>query len=165
MVDPLKKSWHLGKTLRDIRIPQEHLNQLHVISTFVSLKIYLHFPSGPAPEIINGRIAMWAFFYGGLSELAGAGSFLDQLVDHPFGVSTAAITITLASFIPTLVAEVPFGELLDTATEDGLPSNVKYFTYATEKLHARIAMTAFPIFLALEIVTGQSVVGLAKSFL
>jgi hypothetical protein len=96
--------------------------------------------SGPAPELINGRLAMLAFVAALGAELSTGESVLRQFADQPTGVLLAGITFIAASLIPILKA---------TKREAFGP-----FSPAAEMLNGRAAMIGFASLLAVEAVRG-----------
>lgn len=56
--------------------------------------------SGPAPELINGRLAMLGIFAAIFAELSSGESVLRQFADEPTGIILAAVTFSVASLIP-----------------------------------------------------------------
>lgn len=56
--------------------------------------------SGPAPEIINGRLAMIAFVAALGAELSSGESVLTQFKDAPVGVIGTFLLFSAASLIP-----------------------------------------------------------------
>ncbi|KAI7836767.1 hypothetical protein COHA_009405 [Chlorella ohadii] len=98
--------------------------------------------SGPAPELINGRLSMLAFVAALGAELASGEPVLRQLGEEPTGVFLAVITFAAASLIPMLnsAERKPFGP----------------FTPAAEMLNGRAAMIGFAALLAVEAVRGTA---------
>ena len=118
--------------------------------------------SGPAPEIVNGRLAMWGFLWGAIGELTGGTTLGQQFSSAPVGTLWTAAVLIVASFLPSLISEVPFGELLDTASDVGLPDPIKPFNNRVEILNARLAMLGFAGFMGIEAVTGAPTLSLIK---
>ncbi len=58
--------------------------------------------SGPAPELINGRLAMVAMVSAIGAELASGESFLRQLADQPTLITLAAVLVAAGSLVPLL---------------------------------------------------------------
>ncbi|PRW50936.1 Carotene biosynthesis-related CBR [Chlorella sorokiniana] len=98
--------------------------------------------SGPAPELINGRLSMLAFVAALGAELASGEPVLRQLGEEPTGVFLAVITFAAASLIPMLnsAERKPFGP----------------FTPAAEMLNGRAAMIGFAALLVVEAVRGTA---------
>lgn len=98
--------------------------------------------SGPAPELINGRLAMLAFVAALGAELSTGETVLRQLADEPTGVILAAIAFITASLIP----------LLNSTKREAFGP----FTPAAEMLNGRAAMIGFAALLAVEAVRGSA---------
>lgn len=84
-------------------------SQLNESRTAVSVKVFLaSLPadamafSGPAPEAINGRLAMLAFVAAVGAELASNVTTVDQFKSAPVPVFVAFAVFTVASLIPIL---------------------------------------------------------------
>eukprot|EP00270_Netrium_digitus_P013162 TRINITY_DN434_c0_g1_i2.p1 TRINITY_DN434_c0_g1~~TRINITY_DN434_c0_g1_i2.p1 ORF type:complete len:256 (+),score=59.46 TRINITY_DN434_c0_g1_i2:96-770(+) len=117
--------------------------------------------SGPAPELINGRLAMYAFVICGGAEVFQGGTIWQQFLSSPLGTISTTSFLVLASFIPSLLAEVPFAELQHAACREGMPGLLQYFHTGIEQLHGRIAMAAFLIMIIIEAATGAPTFGRA----
>ena len=98
--------------------------------------------SGPAPELINGRLAMLAFVAALGAELSTGESVMRQLADEPTGVILAATTFAAASLIP----------LLSSSRREAFGP----FTPSAEMLNGRAAMLGFASLLVVEAVRGGS---------
>lgn len=98
--------------------------------------------SGPAPELINGRLAMLAFVAALGAELSTGETVLRQLADEPTGVVLAALAFITASLIPMLSS---------TKREAFGP-----FTPSAEMLNGRAAMIGFASLLAAEAIRGSA---------
>ncbi|KAL4444194.1 hypothetical protein ABPG75_011931 [Micractinium tetrahymenae] len=98
--------------------------------------------SGPAPELINGRLAMLAFVAALGAELSTGESVLRQLADEPTGVLLAALAFITASLIP----------LLNSTKREAFGP----FTPAAEMLNGRAAMIGFASLLVAEAVRGSA---------
>ena len=96
--------------------------------------------SGPAPELINGRLAMLAFVAALGAELSTGESVLRQLADEPTGAVLAAITFAVASLIP----------MLNNARREAFGP----FSPNAEMLNGRAAMIGFAALLVTEAVRG-----------
>jgi hypothetical protein len=98
--------------------------------------------SGPAPELINGRLAMLAFVAALGAELSSGQTVAAQLGDEPTGIVLAGVTFIAASLIPLLSA---------TKREAFGP-----FTPNAEMLNGRAAMIGFASLLVVEAVKGSA---------
>lgn len=98
--------------------------------------------SGPAPELINGRLAMLAFVAALGAELSTGQTVLTQLAEEPTGVVLAAVAFATASLIPMLASSKreAFGP----------------FTPSAEMLNGRAAMIGFASLLIVEGVRGAA---------
>jgi hypothetical protein len=92
--------------------------------------------SGPAPELINSRLAMLGFVAALGSELASDESVLTQWASEP----------TLISLTFALIAAASFPPLLAGRTNEKLGP----FTPEAEKLNGRAAMIGFAALLVIE---------------
>lgn len=92
--------------------------------------------NGPAPEKINGRLAMLALSAVMIEELQGGGSILEQILQPSWSLAATALLIIFASLVPIQkgAIEEPF----------------YMFTPAAERLNGRLAMLGFAALLALE---------------
>lgn len=98
--------------------------------------------SGPAPELINGRLAMLAFVAALGAELSSGESVLRQAAEEPTGVALAVVTFAVASLIP----------LLSTTRREAFGP----FSPAAEMLNGRAAMLGFAALLCLEKLHGAA---------
>lgn len=98
--------------------------------------------SGPAPELINGRLAMIGFISALGAELGSGESVLRQLSDEPTGIILTFILFSAASLIP----------LLNSTKREAFGP----FTPEAETLNSRAAMIGFAIVLASELLTGKA---------
>jgi hypothetical protein len=91
---------------------------------------------GPAPEVINARLAMVAFAASAAAEVEGGGSVLVQAQTASTGVAALCAVITLASLVPICAGVKRQG-----------PGP---FTTDAELVNGRLAMLAFAAQLGLE---------------
>ncbi len=96
--------------------------------------------NGPAPEKINGRLAMMALAVVCRTEVLTGVAVLDQAQSPSWGVAAAMVLIVYASMVPIRAGAIdePFG----------------VFTPAAERVNGRLAMLAFAALVALEWYTG-----------
>ncbi len=98
--------------------------------------------SGPAPEIINGRLAMLAFVSALFAELSSGETVVSQFKDEPTGVLLTFVLFASASLIPMIqgTTREAFGPLTPKA----------------EELNGRAAMIGFAALLIVEGVKGSA---------
>ena len=98
--------------------------------------------SGPAPEIINGRLAMLAFVSALFAELSSGETVVSQFKDEPTGVLLTFVLFASASLIPMIqgTTREAFGPLTPKA----------------EELNGRAAMIGFAALLIVEGVKGRA---------
>ncbi|PSC70183.1 Carotene biosynthesis-related CBR [Micractinium conductrix] len=97
--------------------------------------------SGPAPELINGRLAMVAFVAALGAELSSGQSVVSQASAEPAAIALAGLVFVTASLIPLATsAKRTFGP----------------FTPAAEMLNGRAAMLGFAALLVAEAVRGSA---------
>ena len=106
--------------------------------------------TGESPETLNGRAAMVGFVGGGIAEAATGQTLGEQLSGHLPEVAAFALFLVLASLAPALRAEFSNQGLGDEDEPEW-----RLFTPAAEKVHARIAMVAITVQVALESLTGR----------
>lgn len=95
--------------------------------------------SGPAPELINSRLAMLAFVAALGAELATGESVFQQLKDQPVLVVAGAVLFAWASLVPILLGRAGDYE-----------KGVGPFTRAAEITNGRAAMIGFAALLIIE---------------
>ncbi|KIZ07947.1 Carotene biosynthesis-related protein CBR [Monoraphidium neglectum] len=100
--------------------------------------------SGPAPELINGRLAMLGVVAAIAAELASGESVLKQVSDEPTGIVFAFGIFIAASFAPLLSNVLPSAESVG-------PFNAK-----AELINGRAAMIGFAALLAIELAKGSA---------
>ncbi|GAB4817268.1 hypothetical protein N2152v2_004314 [Parachlorella kessleri] len=97
---------------------------------------------GPAPELINGRLAMLAMLAALASEAATGESVFRQWASEPVAISLTVITFAVASLIP----------MLQTTKREPFA----FFTPKAEMLNGRLAMLGFASLLAIEAARGSA---------
>ena len=100
--------------------------------------------SGPAPELINGRLAMLGVVAALAAEFASGESVFRQIAEEPTGIAAVFAIFIAASFAPLLSNTLPESESLGP------------FTAAAEKLNGRAAMIGFAALVAIEAVKGSA---------
>ena len=93
--------------------------------------------SGPAPELINGRLSMLAFVAALGAELSTGEPVLKQLSDQPVLIAAGAALFAWASLVPILLGK-------------GERKAVGPFAPAAEMLNGRAAMLGFAALLIVE---------------
>jgi hypothetical protein len=96
--------------------------------------------AGPAPEVINGRLAMVGFLATAVNELQQRGTIEEQLVGNPVPVAVFVLVTMYATLVPIMkgVKNEAFGPMSPRA----------------ETTNGRAAMLAFVVMLVLEQRTG-----------
>jgi len=90
---------------------------------------------GPAPELINGRLAMLGFVAAVAAEFSSGQGVLQQWASEPTGIAAAFALFAAASFPPLLA---------------GRKESLGPFTPEAEKLNGRAAMIGFALLLIIE---------------
>ena len=98
--------------------------------------------SGPAPELINGRLAMLAVVAAIGAELSTGESVLRQLASAPATIGLAAVLFTVASLI--------------TMFNGSKREAFAFFTPAAEMANGRAAMLGFASLLVVEGIRGAA---------
>ncbi|KAK9822094.1 hypothetical protein WJX74_006649 [Apatococcus lobatus] len=111
--------------------------------------------TGPAPERVNGRIAMLAFVAGVVAERVGHKSIAEQAGQATTSVIFFMILISAASIIPKYSSGTSLKELTETASRDGLPANLRFFNKTHEVWTGRVAMLGFLGLVAVEVFLGH----------
>jgi len=84
--------------------------------------------AGPAPELINGRLAMLAFVAAAAAEVSSGESMLRQLADQPTLIVLSAVLVAVGSLVPLT------GGGKDTKSPLG------FLTASAEMINGRAAM-------------------------
>lgn len=92
--------------------------------------------SGPAPELINGRLAMLAIVAAIGAELSTGQSVLTQFNAAPVSITLTAIVFTIASLIPQF--------------QGAKREAFAFFSPAAEMANGRAAMLGFAALLVVE---------------
>ena len=68
--------------------------------------------NGPAPEIINGRLAMVGFLAAAYNEITTGDTVVKQIADAPIGVGVFVLATVYATLVPVMkgVKNEAFGE-------------------------------------------------------
>jgi len=111
--------------------------------------------SGPAPERINGRVAMWAFLICSLQELLYGQSVVQQFQAHPVATVFLGLTLSVASVAPKYVSGVSLNDLQEAASRDGLPQALRFFNKTHEIWLGRVAMLGLVGLAGLELYLGH----------
>jgi hypothetical protein len=106
--------------------------------------------SGPAPELINGRLAMLGVVAAIAAELASGESVLKQVSDEPTGIVFAFGIFIAASFAPLLSNVLPSAESVGPfnakVSDDWLPVlRVPKMTMRSAMLHQHVCILHSPL--------------------
>jgi hypothetical protein len=102
---------------------------------------------GPAPETINGRLAMLGVVTGLVFEFTTGLGLRQQFADHPLTVLGSFVLIALASYVP-----ITRGYTRKEPFENGI------WTAKSENWNGRTAMLGFTAMIITEALAGQSTV-------
>jgi hypothetical protein len=102
---------------------------------------------GPAPETINGRLAMLGVVTGLAFEFTTGLGLRQQFADHPLTILASFIIIALASYVP-----ITRGYTRKEPFENGI------WTARNENFNGRVAMLGFTAMILTEALAGQSTV-------
>jgi Chlorophyll A-B binding protein len=94
---------------------------------------------GPAPELVNGRLAMLAFLAGISAEIASHETIYQQFADAPVPILAAAAVIIVASIVPIVRGSA----VLDDGAGEGL--KIGSFNVTNELINGRAAMLGLAI--------------------
>ena len=105
------------------------------VSLFQAMKVF-----GPAPERINGRLAMFMFIPMVIREMETSETILEQFSNPSYGYIAACLVLSYASMIPILkgAKDEDFG----------------FMKVSVEKTNGRVAMLAWLTVLGLEYYAG-----------
>lgn len=110
--------------------------------------------TGPAPERVNGRLAMLAFVAVAFGELTTGKSVLEQVPTVPFRIVIVSLLISAASIIPKYSSGTSLHDLTEAASRTGLPPQLKFFNKTHEVWLGRVAMLGFTGLIIAELVKG-----------
>ncbi|GHP11809.1 early light-inducible protein [Pycnococcus provasolii] len=99
--------------------------------------------SGPAPETINGRLAMVGFVSAVAAEFSKQETIVQQFGDATNAIIATAITFIVASLIPMLKGDVD-------------KSTTGMFNAKAEQTNGRLAMVGLSLLLVIENVSGKA---------
>lgn len=99
--------------------------------------------SGPAPETINGRLAMVGFVSAVAAEFSKQETIVQQFGDATNAIIATAITFIVASLIPMLKGDVD-------------KSTTGVFNAKAEQTNGRLAMVGLSLLLVIENVSGKA---------
>lgn len=115
--------------------------------------------TGPAPERVNGRLAMLAFVAVAFGELTTHKSVLEQVPTVPFRIIFVSLLISAASIIPKYSSGTSLHDLTEAASRTGLPPQLKFFNKTHEVWVGRVAMLGFTGLIVAELFKGGALFG------
>ncbi|DBB18188.1 hypothetical protein WJX82_005563 [Trebouxia sp. C0006] len=115
--------------------------------------------TGPAPERVNGRLAMLAFVAVAFGELTSHKSVLEQVPTVPFRIIFVSLLISAASIIPKYSSGTSLHDLTEAASRTGLPPQLKFFNKTHEVWVGRVAMLGFTGLIIVELFKGGALFG------
>ncbi|DBA87387.1 hypothetical protein WJX77_000279 [Trebouxia sp. C0004] len=115
--------------------------------------------TGPAPERVNGRLAMLAFVAVAFGELTTHKSVLEQVPTVPFRIIFVSLLISAASIIPKYSSGTSLHDLTEAASRTGLPPQLKFFNKTHEVWVGRVAMLGFTGLIMVELFKGGALLG------
>lgn len=106
--------------------------------------------SGPAPELINGRLAMLGFTAAMAAECTSQETFVQQFADAPGTILAVSTLFIIASIIPIVRG--------CAVTDDGGGEGVRPggFNLTNELINGRAAMLGLSIMILYETITGAA---------
>lgn len=117
---------------------------------------------GPAPERVNGRIAMVSFVGIALTELSTHDTVLEQLSANWGSALFLSVLLALGTIMPKFISGMPLRELNNAATKESLAGEgaqayLAYFDQWTEKIVGRTAMLGITGMTIVEVFKGSSI--------
>lgn len=106
--------------------------------------------TGPAPELINGRLAMLGFTAAMAAECTSQETFVQQFSDAPLTILAVSALLIVASLIPMVRGSA----ILDDGGGEGVRPGG--FNITNELINGRAAMLGLSIMIAYETVTGAA---------
>mmetsp|Transcript_29325 Transcript_29325/g.82718 ORF Transcript_29325/g.82718 Transcript_29325/m.82718 type:complete len:206 (+) Transcript_29325:257-874(+) len=124
----------IGEATKPIYAPRPMIKS-KTVSLFDAMKF-----SGPAPEIVNGRLAMVGFLAAAMNEVTTGDTVEKQILEAPVTVGVFVLVVVYASLVPIMkgVKNEAFG----------------FMSPRAETTNGRAAMLAFAVMVALELRTG-----------
>lgn len=104
--------------------------------------------SGPAPELINGRLAMVGFTAAVGAEVSSHQTVAKQFADAPGAILAVSILLTAASLIPIIRGNA----VMDEGVGEGIRPGAINVT--NELINGRAAMLGMAALLVFEMMTG-----------
>ena len=106
--------------------------------------------TGPAPELINGRLAMLGFTAAMGAECTSQETFVQQFSDAPVTILAVSALLVVASLIPMVRGSA----ILDDGGGEGVRPGG--FNITNELINGRAAMLGLSIMIAYETITGAA---------
>lgn len=121
----------------------------NLIVTLIACAEIMKF-SGPAPELINGRLAMLGFTAAMGAELTSQETFVQQFSDAPVTIIAVSALLVVASLIPIVRGTA----VMDDGGGEGVRPGG--FNVTNELINGRAAMLGLSIMIAYEAITGAA---------